>query len=177
MVQRVQRGYAAVLDGICRVALFVSGGALLAMTVVVAYAVFGRFVLNDTPEWGEPAALLLMGWVIMGAAAVGVREGFHMGFDAVHQALPPALGRVCTVVSDLAITLFGACMAWFAGELAEGVADTTLPTLGINGAIEYLPAVLGGVMIALFGIERLLEHAAGRLAPADTHPQPLISDA
>jgi TRAP-type C4-dicarboxylate transport system permease small subunit len=177
MVERMQRGLAAALDALCRVALFVSGTALVLMTVVVAYAVFGRFVLNDTPAWAESASLLLMGWLIMGAASVGVREGFHMGFNVLREVVPAAIGRLFTVLSDLCITGFGLGMAWFGGELALEVTDTVLPTLGINGAVEYLPIVLGGCLIALFGIERLLAHAAGELAPADTHPQPLVTDA
>jgi TRAP-type C4-dicarboxylate transport system permease small subunit len=177
MVQRAQRGLSAALDAICRVTLFIAGFALLAMTGVVAYAVFGRFVLNDTPAWAESAAMLLMAWTIMGAAAVGVREGFHMGFDTLKAVLPKPIGRLFDVISDLCITAFGIGMAWFTGELALEVADTTLPTLGLNGAVEYMPLTLGGVLITLFGIERLLAHAAGHLAPADTHPHPILTDA
>ncbi|WP_458095529.1 TRAP transporter small permease [Roseomonas sp. WA12] len=172
-----QRGFSNVLDAICRVALFVAGFALLAMTGVVSYAVFGRFVLNDTPAWAESAAMLLMAWTIMGAAAVGVREGFHMGFDVLKTVLPAPVGRFFDLLSDLCITAFGLGMAWFTGELAIAVADTTLPTLGLNGAVEYMPLMLGGVLIALFGIERLVAHAAGRQAPADLHPTPILTDA
>jgi len=177
VVHNARRGLSAALDTLCRIALFVSGIALLAMVFVVAYAVFGRFVLNDTPAWAESAAMLLMGWMIMGAAAVGVREGFHMGFDTLKAVLPAPIGRLFDVISDLCITGFGLGMAWFTVELASEVADTTLPTLGLNGAIEYAPMALGGVLITLFGIERLLAHAAGHLAPADTHPTPILTDA
>jgi TRAP-type C4-dicarboxylate transport system permease small subunit len=177
MVANAQRGYSAALDLICRVALFVSGVALVAMVVVIAWAVFGRFVLNDTPAWAESVSMLLMAWVIMGAAAVGVREGFHMGFDTLKAVLPTPIARLFDVISDLCITAFGIGMAWFTAELASAVADTVLPTIGLNGAVEYMPLVIGGILIALFGIERLLAHATGHLAPADTHPTPILTDA
>jgi TRAP-type C4-dicarboxylate transport system permease small subunit len=176
-MQSLHRGLSAVLEGVARAAIFVAGLAMVAMTVVVAWGVFGRFVLNDTPAWAEASALLLMAWVIMGAAAVGVREGFHMGFDTLKSVLPAAIGRIFDVISDLCITAFGIGMAWFTGELALEVADTTLPTIGLNGAVEYVPLMLGGVLITLFGIERLLAHAAGHLAPADQHPHPILTDA
>ena len=176
MITDAQRGLSAALDTTCRVTLFVAGAALLAMVGVVAWAVFGRFVLNDTPAWAESAAMLLMAWTIMGAAAVGVREGFHMGFDVLKTVLPAPIGRAFDVVSDLCITLFGLGMAWFTGELSVAASDTTLATLGLNGAVEYLPFLLGGVLIALFGAERLLAHAAGMRAPADLHPKPLLTD-
>ena len=171
------RSLTAALDALCRTALWVSGTALVAMTVVVAWAVFGRFVLNDTPAWAEPAAMLLMGWVILGAAAVGVRENFHMGFDILKNSLPAPAARACNVLSDALVTGFGLCMAYFGSELAFGVWTATLPTLGLPGSVEYLPVVLGGLLIALFGLERLAAHAAGLRAPSEERPAALVSDA
>lgn len=167
----------AVLDLAARVALTVSGIALVAMTVVVAWAVFGRFVLNDTPAWAEQVAMLLLGWVILGAAAVGVREGTHMGFDSLRPLLPAPLARACLVVGDLVVTGFGACMAWFATELAAGVWDATLPTTGLPGGVEYMPLVLSGLLIAAFGAERLAARFRGAPTPAEAAPQPFVSDA
>lgn len=154
---------------LCRAALGVAGVALVAMTAVVAWAVFGRFVLNDTPVWAEQVALLLMGWIILGAAAAGVREGFHMGFDSLRDLLPAPLARTCRMLSDLVVTLFGAGMAWFGAELAWGVWEATLPALGLPGSVEYLPLVLGGVLVAVFGAERL----AGRGVAGNA---PMVSD-
>lgn len=151
-------------------AIRIAGVALVLMTLVVGWGVFGRFVLNDTPAWAEASALLLMGWVILGAAAVGVREGFHMGFDTLKAVLPPAVARLFERLSDLVITGFGAAMAWFGAELAAGVWNATLPTLGLPGSVEYLPLALGGVLIALFGLERLVHGGA-----VDT-PHILITD-
>lgn len=177
MAERASRGLSAALDLACRLALWVAGAALVVMTVVVSWGVFGRFVLNDTPAWAEASAMLLMAWVILGAAAVGVREGFHMGFDTLKATLPGPLARLCDVLSDLVVTGFGAGMSWFGAELAWGVWDATLPTLGLPGSVEYLPLVLGGLLIALFGMERLLAHAAGYRAPGEEHPVPILTDA
>ena len=51
------------------------------MTVFVAWQIFGRYVLNQSPSWTEPASLLLMSWFILLGSAVGVREGNHLGFE------------------------------------------------------------------------------------------------
>lgn len=171
------RAFSAALDAACRAALAVAGVALVTMVIIVAWAVFGRFVLNDTPAWAEQVAMLLLGWVILGAAAAGVREGTHMGFDVLKDLLPRPVARLFAIASDLVITGFGLGMAWFGTELAAGVWDATLPTTGLPGGVEYLPIVLGGVLILGFGMERLLAHAAGRAAPAETGPHPLVSDA
>ena len=175
-MQALHRGIASAFELLARTAILIAGLAMVVMTGVVAWGVFGRFVLNDTPAWAEASALLLMGWVILGAAAAGVREGFHMGFDVLRGALPPRFGRLFAVVSDAVVTLFGAAMAWFGADLALGVWEATLPTLGLPGAVEYLPLTLGGALIALFGLERLVAHATTGHAPPDVPEHTLLTD-
>ncbi|TDH59896.1 TRAP transporter small permease [Dankookia rubra] len=176
-MQPFARGVSAALDIVARAAIGIAGVAMVAMVLIVAWGVFGRFVLNDTPSWAEASALLLLAWVILGAAAAGVREGFHMGFDTLRDVLPEPLTRLFRVLSDLVVTLFGAAMAWYGGELALEVWDATLPTLGLPGTVEYLPLVMGGVLIALFGLERLLAHAVTGEAPAGVPEHTLLTDA
>ncbi|MDB5371875.1 MAG: transporter small permease [Belnapia sp.] len=170
------RAVTVLLDGLTRAALFVAGGALVVMTGVVAWGVFGRFVLNDTPAWAEASALLLMGWVILGAAAAGVREGFHMGFETLRDILPPPLALACKIASDAVIAIFGAAMAWYGADLALTVWDATLPTLGLPGTVEYLPVTLGGVLMALFGLERLVAHAVTGEAPVGLPADTVLTD-
>jgi TRAP-type C4-dicarboxylate transport system permease small subunit len=151
---------------LARAALAVSGTAMVVMTGVVAWAVFGRFVLNDTPPWAEQVAMLLLGWVTLGAAAAGVREDTHMGFEQLRDALPTPLARACHSASDLVVAGFGAGMAWFGAELAIGVWDDTLPTTGLPGGVKYLPIVAGGALILVFGLERLALRWRGQPMPA-----------
>lgn len=54
--------------------LWMAGVGLVAMTLIVAWQVFCRYVLNDSPSWTEPGAVMLMSWFIFLGAAVGVRE-------------------------------------------------------------------------------------------------------
>jgi TRAP-type C4-dicarboxylate transport system permease small subunit len=176
-MRALHRGVGGALALVARGAILIAGLAMVAMVLVVAWGVFGRFVLNDTPAWAEASALLLLGWVILGAAAAGVREGFHMGFDTLREVLPAPLARLFQVLSDLAVTLFGMAMAWYGADLALEVWDATLPTLGLPGTVEYLPLALGGLLIALFGLERLLAHLVTGQAPAGLPEHTLLTDA
>jgi len=176
MMQGFADGVSAALAVLSRVVIGIAGLALVAMTGVVAWGVFGRFVLNDTPAWAEASALLLMAWVILGAAAVGVREGFHMGFETLRDVLPAPVARLFKVLSDLTITLFGAAMCWYGSDLALTVWDATLPTLGLPGTVEYLPVTLGGLIIALFGLERLFAHLVTGQAPVGVPEHTLLTD-
>ena len=52
---------------------------------------FGRYVLNDTPTWAESTALVLVLYVTMLGAAVGVRDAGHIGLESLLILAPDAL--------------------------------------------------------------------------------------
>ncbi|MEB2844455.1 TRAP transporter small permease subunit [Rhizobiales bacterium RZME27] len=145
--------------------LYLAGIGLVAMTAIVAWQVFCRYVLNDSPSWTEPGAVILMSWFIFLGAAVGVRENNHMGFDVLLYVLPPAGKKWLRMISDLVILAFGIGMVWYGGSLISLTAATTMPALGISGAWDYVPIVGGGVLITLFALERVVARALG--APID----------
>src|ERR1041384_910259 len=88
-------------------ALYLAGIGLVLMTGFVAWQVFCRYVLNDSPSWTEPGAVLLMSWFIFLGAAVGVRENYHLGFDVLLYVLPRSGKRVLRMISDIVALAFG----------------------------------------------------------------------
>ncbi|UHS59104.1 MULTISPECIES: TRAP transporter small permease [Agrobacterium] len=145
--------------------LYVAGVGLVAMTAIVAWQVFCRYILNDSPSWTEPGAVILMSWFIFLGAAVGVRENNHMGFDVLLYVLPPSGKKWLRMISDLVIFVFGIGMIWYGTNLVGLTANTTMPALGISGAWDYVPLVGGGILITLFALERIIARALG--APID----------
>ncbi len=136
--------------------LLLAGAGLVAMTVIVAWTVFGRYVLNATPTWGEPVSLFLMLWFILLGGAVGVREMDHMGFDI---ALFYAKGRTksaLVLINDALVALFGLAMVVYGWQLAAKVWGDRLPMIGISKGWDYVPLIAGGALIALFSLEKLL---------------------
>ncbi|WP_181703898.1 TRAP transporter small permease [Chthonobacter albigriseus] len=150
-----------ILDMIATGALWLAGLGLVAMTGIVGWQVFGRYVLNATPIWSEPLTLQLMSWFILFGAAVGVRENFHLGLDLLHYLLPEAVGRVFDVITLVLMIGFGLAMAWYSTELAIGTWTATLPALGWPGSFDFIPLAIGGVLIAVFSAERLVDLLTG----------------
>jgi TRAP-type C4-dicarboxylate transport system permease small subunit len=146
-------------------ALYIAGTGLVVMTAIVAWQVFCRYVLNDSPSWTEPGAVILMSWFIFLGAAVGVRENNHMGFDVLLYVLPPTGKKWLRMISDIVIFAFGLGMIWYGGNLVGLTYATTLPALGISGAWDYVPLIGGGVLISLFSLERIAMRTLG--APID----------
>jgi TRAP-type C4-dicarboxylate transport system permease small subunit len=154
-----------VLSRLNTAALYAAGVGLVTMTIIVAWQVFCRFVLNDSPSWTEPGAVMLMSWFIFLGAAVGVRENNHMGFDVLLYMLPPSAKKWLRMISDIVIFAFGVAMVWYGWNLVVLTWNTTLPALGISGGWDYVPVVGGGVLIGLFALERIMLRLQG--APID----------
>jgi TRAP-type C4-dicarboxylate transport system permease small subunit len=146
---------------LAEVLLWLSGIALVAMTVTIFAQVFSRYVLNSSIMGSEPASIMIMGWFIFLGAAVGIREGNHLSFDILLIVLPARIKPWLHTLSDIAVAAFGFGMIWFGGQLAMKTAQNTMPSLGISGAFEYLPIIAGGVFAILFTIERILRRLAG----------------
>ncbi|NYT31233.1 TRAP transporter small permease [Rhizobium sp. WYCCWR 11128] len=149
------------LTRLSNAALWLAGTGLVLMTVFVAWQVFCRYVLNDSPSWTEPGSVMLMSWFIFLGAAVGIRENNHLGFDVLLYVLPKSGKRVLRMISDVVILAFGAGMVWYGGALISLTWNTTLPSLGISGAFDYLPLAGGGVLAVIFSLERIVLRIAG----------------
>lgn len=149
-----------------RIALWIAGLGLLAMTAAVAWQVTGRYVLNDSPSWTEPFSLLLMSWFILLGAAVGVREGDHLGFEIGLHFAPPWLRRLMQLTTHVLITAFGVCMAVYGWELAMGTWSAKMAGVNLPQGVDYLPLAGGGVLIALFSFEKLLCDLIAPAVPA-----------
>lgn len=145
--------------------LYLAGVGLVVMTAIVAWQVFCRYILNDSPSWTEPGAVILMSWFIFLGAAVGVRENNHMGFDVLLYVLPTAAKKWLRMISDIVIFAFGIGMIWYGTSLVQLTIATTMPALGISGAWDYVPLIGGGVLISLFSLERIVARLSG--APID----------
>lgn len=154
-------GVARLLGLLSQAALWAAGIGLVAMTGFVAWQVFCRYVLNDSPSWTEPGAVMIMSWFIFLGAAVGVRENFHLGFDVLLYVLPKGGKRVLRMISDVVILAFGIGMVWYGSQLVALTWNTTLPSLGITGAHDYFPVVGGGILIVLFAAERIVKRLSG----------------
>ena len=101
---RLNRAAGMLAGGVLKLA----SAGLVVMTGVIAWQVFARYVLNDSPPWSEAAALIVMVSFVMLAAAVGVYEQFHLGFRWLMSKLPIRARRVVFVFSQALILAFGA---------------------------------------------------------------------
>ena len=141
---------------VSRWCMYLAVAGLIGIVTVVGLQVFGRYVLNDTPIWAESTALVLILYVTMLGAAVGVRDAGHIGLESLLILVPDALRLKLEIVIHLLVGTFGLIMAWNGGVLAESVMAYKIPTLGFSEGINHLPLVIAGVLIALFSLEHII---------------------
>ena len=149
--------------------LYLAGIGLVAMSCVVLWQVFVRFVLNWGQAWTELTSIMIMSWFIFLGAAVGVRENYHLGFDVLLYVLPKGSKKELRTISDLVVTAFAVGMIVYGIELMRLQWAERMPGLGISGAFRYLPLAAGGVLIVLFSLERIVLRWAGVEVDKDMH--------
>ena len=128
---------------------------LVAMTAVVGWQVFGRFVLDASPSWSEQTALVLMIWYVFLAAAAGVWERFHIRIELLEQRLSPAGMRRLRIAIHALVALFGLVFAVFGAQLAWEVRGHVIPSLGISRAFAYIPIPFAGLLMTFFSVQRI----------------------
>jgi len=147
-------------------ALLAHFATIVACASLEAWQVFARYVLNDSPVWTEPVALLLMSAAMMFGAANGVRSESHFGFFLALHISPPRVRAMLLALARIIVAAIGVVLAfWGVVLLADG---WSIPMAGapLPQGLYFLPIGVGGALIAVFAIEHLITAAP---APRTEH--------
>jgi len=143
------------LDKLAQAAILIAAAALIGVVFVQGWQVIARYVLNDSPGWTEPLALLLLNIAMSFGAAAGVHRQSHFNFPLLLDAMPTALRIFCIALRCLLIASIGAALAFWGMQLfLDGLnirmAGTSLPLTA-----AYLPLALGGGLMVIFALAQL----------------------
>jgi len=144
------------LAGLADTALGIAAVSLVLLALVELWQVFARYLLNDSPSWTEPVALLCMNTAMMLGAAAGVHAQRHFGFFIGVAAAPPALRRVLLAFSRIVQVAVGLLLAGWGLHLVIDTWDVSLAGVAVPQGASYLPLCVGGALIALFAADLLL---------------------
>ena len=151
-----RRGFVRAFDGLASLALGLAGAALVAMALIQAWQVFARYVLNDSPGWTEPLALLLMSFAVMFGAAVAVRRETHFAFQTFRDAAPGRSQWVMKSISRLIAAASGLGLMMLGGTLMIDDWPVAMAGAPLPSGLKYAGLCVGGALILLFALERLL---------------------
>ncbi|MBN8478576.1 MAG: TRAP transporter small permease [Burkholderiales bacterium] len=162
MLTRVNRALAVAGMAVAIVGLWT-------ITLLVAWQVFGRYVMNDTPTWAESLTLVLVLYVALIGAAVGVRDAGHIGMESLLVLVSEPVRVKLEIVIYALVGVFGAMMLWYGGGLTAGVLSYKIPTLGISEGFHYAPLMVSGALIALFSVEHVIALGRGEVVEPAWH--------
>ena len=149
-------------DALSSLCFLLAGTALVVMTAIFAWLVFGRYVLNDTPTWVEQVSLLLVMVIAFLGAAAGVKEHTHLSVVVFRNLVPTRVRAVFVVVSDSLMAVFGAMMFWYGLELTQFKWKTQIPLIKWSEGLRSLPLTICGVLLLLFSVGHLIRLFLGR---------------
>lgn len=141
---------------IARACMYGAVVGLLLIVAIVFYQVIGRYVLNSSPTWAESLALVLVLYVTLIAAAVGVRDAGHIGMESLLVLAPAVWRERIELLIHVLVLSFGLAMAYNGWILGASVAGYLIPNLNMSEAVRYAPLVISGVLIVLFSIEHII---------------------
>ncbi|HZV94048.1 MAG TPA: TRAP transporter small permease [Caldimonas sp.] len=145
------------LDAVYLVSVWSAGVSILAMSIIIPWGVFTRYVLGSGSAWPEPIAILLMMVFTFIGAAAAYRAGSHIAVTMLSDFLPPLLRRAAAVASDLLMLAAAVFVVLYGGELCVatwGQSVAELPWLPVGAT--YLPLPIGGVLTLAFVLERMV---------------------
>jgi TRAP-type C4-dicarboxylate transport system permease small subunit len=123
------------------------GHVHLAMSLIIPWGIYARYVLGSGSSWPEPVAVLLMVTFTFFGAAATYRAGGHIAVGMLTDRMPPALQWLCAKLVDLlmvVICLF--VMVWgyklSMEMMRQGLAE--LPWLPVG--YTYLPLPIGSLL-------------------------------
>jgi TRAP-type transport system small permease protein len=149
--------------------MYFAVAGLLAIVAVVAWQVFGRYVLNASPTWAENLALVLILYVTLIGAAVGVRDAGHIGIESLLVLIPEGPRRYPEMAIHALVGLFGAAMAYNGWILGASVSAYKLPNINLPESVRYVPLVLAGILVVLFSIEHIVALARSEEVKSSWH--------
>ena len=148
-------------DVLAAAAIGLAGCALVGLVGVQGWQVFARYVLNDSPGWTEPLAVLMLVTAMSFGAAAGVHRQSHFAFTLLAQSAGPRLRRLMAAIAHLVVIGIGGCLAfWSARLLVDGFG---IPMAGapLPQSANYAPLCVGGALMVLFALRHLLRGLRG----------------
>lgn len=143
-------------DLISKITLFLCGGLLLAMVVIQAAGVVFRFILHDSLSWSDEVSSYLFVWLTCLGAATGVKLRVHPEVKALADRLPAVTHSALRDITDLAIIALGVVFVVYGSDMLALMGTETASSLPISMVYPYLAIPVGGGLLILHAVVRML---------------------
>ena len=141
-------------------ALIVVAIANLLIGVILRYfvgAITDWLDIDPVPfTWVEEVGELSLAWLTLIGAAIGIQSRSHFALSVFVHHLPETAQLWIRRFNHALIVCVGLLVAWYGWKLCLLNRALTTPGLGISLAWLYASAVVGGILIAIYGVAEIL---------------------
>ena len=137
---------------------------LAAAMINLLVGVFLRYVMIPVTDWldmdsipftwVEEVGEMLLAWLALIGAAIGVRERSHFTLHVLH--FTPRGRLLVDRIHHVLIAIFGAIAAWYGVKLCLLNRTLVTPGLELNLAILYASVVVGGVLLVVYAVSMII---------------------
>ena len=138
---------------------------LVAAIVNLLVGVFLRYVMIPVTDWldvdsipftwVEEVGEMLLAWLTLIGAAIGVRERNHFTLHVLH--FSPAGQAMVDRVHYTLVAIIGAIAAWYGVRLCILNHTLVTPGLSINLSLLYASAAVGGALLVVYALSMVFD--------------------
>ena len=137
---------------------------LIAAILNLLVGVFLRYVMIPVTDWLDIDAIpftwveevgeMLLAWLTLIGAAIGVRERNHFTLHVLH--FSPAGQAIIDRVHYALVAILGAIAAWYGVRLCILNHTLVTPGLSINLSLLYASAAVGGALLVVYALSMIV---------------------
>src|SRR4029078_13030901 len=139
-----------------------------ALFIIVVAAVVARYGFGQAVSWTEGVPRYLLVWISFLAAAVGVLNRDHVGFDVLFNALPRPVRRVLGVILSALILIFGWIVFRYGITFVQDFGDDLMETIPFTNYWYYPAMPISGCLIMVFAFKLIVDEMVRPKAAAIT---------
>ena len=151
---------------IARIPRLVVALLLVAAIVNLLVGVFLRYVMIEVTDWldvdpvrftwVEEVGEMMLAWLTLVGAAIGVRERAHFTLHVLTHNWSLKAQSLVERIHHVLIAIFGAIAAWYGVKLCVMNSTLVTPGLEINLALLYASVVAGGILLVIYAISMIV---------------------
>ena len=149
---------------IANIPKFVVSFLLVAAIVNLLIGVFLRYIMVPVTDWldldpvrftwVEEVGEMMLAWLTLIGAAIGVRERSHFTLHVLH--FGPRGQIVAERIHHVLIAIVGGIASWYGVKLCLLNRTLATPGLEINLAVLYASAAVGGALLVVYAISMIV---------------------
>ena len=123
---------------------------LLAVLIAIVFYIFiGRYILHDSPMWGEPLSLFILTWMSILGSALVLRTDEHLKVTMFDEKMSKGGLLATDVLSTACVLIFAIFMVMYGYQLMVQARTNTMAGVNIPYKWMYASMPVTGVLYIL----------------------------